>query len=545
MNFTNQFLNIDLTASDEVLRDIFLKSICEIRSEELNVSMDYFKNHGDQEALNLIKKSSIQEICLHTDNVKLVENVAQHASNILENYNQSNSVTVFRGTRLPLSNSSFKNGYIHTTPHLATSAAYAVGISNSYGGIGRLLTREGDNIGLGFIHAYEAPLNTKIYKNFQFERFLNGSSNDSNVTLKDFKEELESFSKLEKNSFTVNYFSEQQLYGKPDQKINMSPNMQKWYDFISSTKCMDTPYYEVMLPEQSSPKYTFLIDKDTNIIKLDLNNSKTKKVLNKLQNLLLKDFYEINPLNKLVKEIEFDIAIVKETNSAKEQQNKLHTLLQNEALQLKELKKSVNDMIDKVKSNKLLSESEVEDLMNNSQMVGSTNMIGAPTIDSKISYPKIIEDFINDALYKKKTIERPLDLFLKFKTNLIHFDSAANVEHTLSKIESNNAIQLLDKLKNKITEKGLPSHLKLNDIDKDGVMLELMVNIENKLKIGHVVNPTIENFVDNLQKIKNHDTWREYCGKKLVTEKYTPFLQFVLNKTMNQDLIRYNKSVCI
>ena len=138
MNSVDKFLSVDLTCSPETILKLFIESIHEIRSEELKIDIDFLRQHGDYEFSDLIKKSSIQDICLHTDNVKLVDDVPLHAQQLIDSYCEA--LTVFRGTRLPLSASSFKNGYIHTTPQFATSAAYAVGISNSYGGIGRLLT---------------------------------------------------------------------------------------------------------------------------------------------------------------------------------------------------------------------------------------------------------------------------------------------------------------------------------------------------------------------------------------------------------------------
>lgn len=151
----------------------------------------------------------------------------------------------------------------------------------------------------------------------------------SDVTLNNLKEDLEQFAKLGKDSFVVEYFSESNLYGNPNKKINMSENMQKWYDFMSSTKCMDTPYYEVMLPEEITPKFTFLINEKCQVIKLDLNNPKTKQVLERLQNLLLKDFYEIVPLNKLVDEIDLNISTIKEQNGSNKVESELFDLLKN------------------------------------------------------------------------------------------------------------------------------------------------------------------------------------------------------------------------
>ncbi len=459
MTFTNNFLNIDLTAPNNELINAFIKSIYEIRSEELGVTIDFLENHSDKEAIDLIKKSSIQDICLHTDMVKLTEDVPSHAQQIIDKYNKLNSVTVFRGTRLPLPNSSFKNGHIHTTPQFATSAAYAVGISNG-GGIGRLLTTNGEITGLGFIHSYEAPLTTKIYKNFQFEEMLNSSGQDTEITLSDFRKELEIFAKLGKHSFTVEYFSANNLYGSPDRKINMSPNMQKWYDFITSTKCLDTPYYEVMLPEKNTPTFTFLINKNTEFIKLNLDNPKIKEVLQKLQSLLIRDFYEFLPLDKLVAEIDFNISEIqiKESHNSDKSQNELFNLIKNESLLLNELKQSVLDMITKVKKNTLLSEEDIQTLMNQSKMVGATNMIGEPNSGSYIISHKLIENFINDINKKKKIIEIPLELFFKSETIVLNYNNTTN---------QNSSINLLAQLLNKITE-----------IDTDAVMLDLMMEIE-------------------------------------------------------------------
>lgn len=521
MIYIHKFLNIDLTVNQDILIHSFIKAIYEIRSEELDMPIDILEKYGDQEAINLIKKSSIQDICLHTDNIKLPENVPKHAKEIIDNYNQLNSVTVFRGTRLPLSHSSFKNGYIHTTPQFATSTAYAVGISNSIGGIGRLLTKEGQRTGLGFIHTYDAPLTTKIYKNFQFEKFTNNKAKDTTITLNDFKKELEIFAALEKKSFEVEYFSEKNLYGSPSQKINMSPNMQKWYNFITSTKCLETPYYEVMLPEEVKAKYTFLIDENTKIIKLNLNNPKIKKVLQKLQNLLMRDFYEIVPLDKLVIDIDLNIAKIENKDNLNDYQNKLLYLVKKESLLLKELRNSVIDMIENIKQNTLLSDYDIEQLMKQSQMVGATNMLGEATLESKIKYSPYIENFIIDIQKKKKLIELPLENFLI-------------VEKMELNSNNNSLITIIDKLIEKIEEKSIPYNLKISEIDTDGVMLEYINNVSKKMNIENKVNPTIDDFIDNLYKIKNQDLVREYCGKPLLIDIYKPMLELIFYKIINK-----------
>lgn len=478
MTYTNKFLDIDLTTHKDVIIDSFIKAIVEIRSEELNIPIDFLEKNGDSEAVALIKKSSIQDICLHTHNVKLVDDVPFHAQQLIKQYEENQAVTVFRGTRLPLANSSFKNDYMHTTPQFATSTAYAVGISNSVGGIGRLLTKEGQRTGLGFIHTYEAPLTTKVYKNFQFERILKNMSEDTYVTLNDLKQELENFAILDKSSFEVEYFSEKNLYGNPNQKIKMSENMAKWYDFITSTKCLETPYYEVMLPEKTTKKYTFLINENAEIIKLDLNNPKIKKILKKLQNLLMRDFYEIVPLDKLISDIEFNISdIQSKENNHNKFQKELFSLVKKETLLLKELKKSVEDMIEKCKKQTLLSDHDIEQCMNQSQMVGSTNMLGEPTIESKITYHCEIEKFMTNIKNKKRLIELPLENFLALE-NLTS-------EKIVLKLKNNDTspinvvdVNIVDKLIAKIKEKDIHYHLNIKNLDKGLVMLECMKNIE-------------------------------------------------------------------
>lgn len=520
MTFTEQFLHIDLTAPKNVLIKSFIKAIYEIRSEELGTNIEHLEQHGDKQATAFIKKNSVQDICLHTDNVKIVEDVPLHAKNIIDNYIQNNAVTVFRGTRLPLPNSSFNNGFVHTTPHIATSSAYAVGISNGYGGIGRILTEDNDNTGLGFIHAYEAPLSTKIYKNFQFERFLNSTNPDSEVTLSDFKKQLESFTKLDKHSFTVDYISDNNLYGNINNKAKMSPNMQKWYDFISSTKCMETPYYEVMLPDSCVPKHTFLIDKNNKIIQLDINNPKTRKILQHLQSLLLKDFYEINPLDKLLNEIENNISSIKDKSVKMDSQ--LLELLNNESLLLTELKNSVVIKIEKIKKHSSFSNESIEDLMQQSAMIGSTNMIGEPRSDSKIKYSQDIENFILDTLQKKQQIEVPLEEYLQ------------SISLPSEKQLNSNSLNLLDKLLDKISEKNIPNNLLLKKVDTDSVMLDFMRDIEKKLKLEQIVNPTIGHFVNKLQTLKKNDLLRQYVGKTILSDNYQPFMQFIERKTLNQ-----------
>lgn len=114
MSFVEDFCNMNLTTDKNNLIDVFIKAIYEIRAEELNIDINELVKNNDQVSLKLIKKLSVQEICTHSDNVKITEDVPKHAKKLIENYEETNSITVFRGTRLPISEGSFDNGYIHT-----------------------------------------------------------------------------------------------------------------------------------------------------------------------------------------------------------------------------------------------------------------------------------------------------------------------------------------------------------------------------------------------------------------------------------------------
>ena len=71
----------------------------------------------------------------------------------------------------------------------------------------------------------------------------------------------------------------------------------------------------------------------------------------------MRDFYEIVPLDKLISDIEFNISdIQSKENNHDKFQKELFALIKKETLLLKELKKSVEDMIEKCKKQTLLSD---------------------------------------------------------------------------------------------------------------------------------------------------------------------------------------------
>lgn len=508
MNLLEKFLNTDLTISNNELIDLFNQVVEEIRTEELGVSKDYFLKFGDSEALDIINKNSIQGLCLHTDNLPLHDDIPSHVNELLTTYEKNQSVTVFRGTRLPISDGTFNNGFIHTTPHLATSIAYSTGISNGFGGIGRRLNKINENIGLGFIHSFDASLDEKIYKNFQFEKFISGIECDSNIHLKDLFNELKKFSNLPKDSFQIEYVDGKNMYGHNHNFAKMSENMKLWFDFISSRNCMETPFYEVMLDNSSTPKHTFLINSQLKPIKINMDNKKMKLVIDKLQSLLIQDFYQILPLDKLVEKISFDTPDTKIIPD-KKLPTELINLLISQEKELKNLMNIVQDFIQISQKTKINHE-EIQSLMCNSKMIGATNMIGDLMDSSNIQYSDELNAFLSKIHHQKLEIEKPVNDYLNNNPLSLNIDL------------NNLVTQVIDKIK----EKQIPLDLTLKEFDKNGVMLNTFEFVEKKFNLDKNFNPTISDYISTLEKLNLEEKLRLTMGKKSLVDLISPMLQY-------------------
>lgn len=248
----------------------------ELRSRDMNTDLFTLSMEGDKDSINEVNTTSIRplrEIFKAPDNS--LSYIPAHAEKIVAQWEEKNTVTLFRGTRLPDNSSSFDIGGVHTTPQLDVASGYAGGLANSMTGVGRLLKSKE----IGFISAYEVSLETKTYKNFQFEDFKKGKTPDSTTTLNDLKDSLKSLAQKPASEFFVDSSSYQ-----------ASSALKEWQQVISSNS-----HYEVILP-QDTPVSQMYLRTAKGLTKINQDNPQWDQLLARVQEANLRDFYEIKPL---------------------------------------------------------------------------------------------------------------------------------------------------------------------------------------------------------------------------------------------------------
>lgn len=276
------FLKCSLENPNDFVK-AFKSAINEVRGEELGINAQdasfELSFNGDKEAISEIAQQSLKST--FDSYGEEVNDVPKHLKKLLSNW--ENSATVFRGTRLPSASGSFDIDGIHATPCLNAASSYARGISNNSTGIGRILNKAE----FGFLTSYEVKLSTKTYANFEYEDFLKKQKPDSNLTLFDLKNDISELAVKFKDDFFIDDNSkESPAYTQLNQLSNNKKN------------------YEVVILSDHPIKSRYLTTQNS-FIKLNLNNPKIDQILARIQEALLRDFYEIMPLQDALSKINF------------------------------------------------------------------------------------------------------------------------------------------------------------------------------------------------------------------------------------------------
>lgn len=250
----------------------FQKAFFEIRAKELNISMGELMIEGDVQAKKEVFTESLIHLGLLDGSTK---NLSLHIQEITKNW--EDGVILYRGTRLPEDNGSFHIDGVHATPKIDIALAYANGGVNISTGIGQLLNERK----IGFLHSYKVPLNTKVYENFQYEDFKGNKIVDTNNTLQDLKNCVESMKKYTQEEFD-----------------NNSDLIDNWRDILSNKS-----FYESIVPTNTESNSSFIV-MNKEVYKINRDNPDINKILGRLQEIILKDFYEIKPLKDMKVDME-------------------------------------------------------------------------------------------------------------------------------------------------------------------------------------------------------------------------------------------------
>ena len=250
----------------------------EIRANDLGISVAELAFNGD-----LATKKEINGCSLRLIETEFGEsfNIPANLSKVADNWKKKGAATVFRGTRLPEHAGSFDFNGVHASPQIDIARNYASGATNNSTGIGRLL----NNSDIGFVHAYVVPLNQNTYKNFQYEDALKNPEKASTTTIDDLRLSMESLGQRDSSDFFL------------DENYIPSDAMKMWYQLAHNNS-----HYEMILDAQCKPSATFLHSK-SGIIKVDENNPHWDRLLSRVQEALLRDFYEIKPLEEALQDL--------------------------------------------------------------------------------------------------------------------------------------------------------------------------------------------------------------------------------------------------
>lgn len=272
---------LDLSIDDPTAFSLALLSAArELRGAELGLKPAELAFDGDERARSEVNKSSLRPVQSVFDGADDFS-IPAHLARVSTEWDQKGTATMFRGTRLPGHTGSFESDKIHVTPQVDTASAYAAGLTNGATGIGRLLKRHE----IGFVSAFEVPLHEKTYRNFQYENSVNDPLQTSTTTLQDLKMSMQKLSQIAPTEF---YLS------KNDKA---SDALQQWGQLADKKA-----HYEVLLDAQQTPSATYLHHKN-GLIKVDVNNPKWDRVLARVQEALLRDFYEIKPLESALQSL--------------------------------------------------------------------------------------------------------------------------------------------------------------------------------------------------------------------------------------------------
>ena len=251
-----------------------LSAARELRAAELGLQFGPFVFQGDRSALVEINQKSLRPVNTGNFEAAAPLSIPAHLKKVSDQWEKTGTATLYRGTRLPDTGGSFGFG-VHATPQIDVATGYATGEANSSTGIGRLLKTNK----IGFISAYEMPLDDKTYKNFQFEDALTEPGKAPVLSLRDLQQSMRALALRPENEFSCDAAS-------------TSDALNKWDQLASKDQ-----HYEMVLDASQPVTDTYLVH-TSEFIKINANDPKWDQLLARVQEASLRDFYEVQPLER-------------------------------------------------------------------------------------------------------------------------------------------------------------------------------------------------------------------------------------------------------
>jgi hypothetical protein len=329
-------------------------AIKELRAEDLGIDLFELAFEGDYQSLDSINQGSIYKT---NDSIlpSYLNSIPEQLKEVVNSW--ENSAVVYRGTRLPDVSGSFDFDGIHTTPHLHIANGYASGSANNSTGIGRLLK----DIEGGFITAYEVPLSTPTYKNFEYEDMKKEGVVQSKTTLNDLKNTLIELSNKNGNEFYL------------DTNDAASPALSVYNSLVSNKS-----HYEVILSSDFTHNNIYFRN-NKEFTKINPNNPKWDQLLARVQEASLRDFYEIVPLESLLRQTTY----IQENSENKDILNKTKELI----LQQKEQFINAPWECSSMKDVNLIN----SEYINKRPYIKNSRCIGSAMDTSNVESPEIVQ----------------------------------------------------------------------------------------------------------------------------------------------------------
>lgn len=268
MSYYTTFLETNIDDHKELNKN-FKNAAMSLYAKEHNLDFYDVLFSGDANLNQKINTTSLTPCVEHVVS-------PEHLQNVSQQWLHQGYATLFRGTRLVDESSSFKLNGFHATPQIDVAMAYGNGTVNTSTGIGHIFSK------VGFVNSYDVPLKETTYRSFEFEDIIAHNEEKSNKTLEKF---VHSISSLVQNPSLFERQGDQFSAGEKEVSQLMRDN------------------YECILSNEKKASQQFIII-DQKLLTINLDNPEWQQLLARHQEISLRHFYEINPLEKILKDIE-------------------------------------------------------------------------------------------------------------------------------------------------------------------------------------------------------------------------------------------------
>ena len=252
----------------------------ELVAKQNGVSTMDIAFEGDRHALDILDSKSLYPLT-GSEGPDLLR---ARVRNISDKWNSSGSVDFYRGTRLPDPGGSFDAAAVHASPDIHTAIGYGVGDANSTTGVGRLAAN------IGFLSTYQVNLDQRTYKNFEYEDSTKSSTTPAGLTVSDLANSVTAIANAADKNEGI-FAGGGDIASEAHKKL--------------SELTGKTGHYEVMVNPMAQDDLFMLSGKK--IYRVERDDPEWQRLLSRLQEASLRDFFEIKPLDSALQRLSYAI----------------------------------------------------------------------------------------------------------------------------------------------------------------------------------------------------------------------------------------------